>query len=124
MFSTVMLRNGDIHIINYKLLFKRGQYRTICQKRFHKNMRINTLAAGDVFPGICKKCKSSYEATIKIYREHNIQFLYNKQQLKYYSLQEYHQHNLIGPMAKHIVSMKRIWPKLNRYKNLITKNEQ
>lgn len=112
MFVVLVLRKGDIHIINYR---QSKGYRTYCSKNFSDSLMSNTFAADNTFPGICKACKDIYDDMYQSDLDQDLQMARNGVQMKYYDLLDFHRYEIEGPKAKYEDTMGKHWNKLFKY---------
>jgi hypothetical protein len=120
MFIVIMLRKGDIHIVNYRM--SNGNYRTICSKTFSKKLKLNTLAADNTFDGICSTCKHHYDEMYLSDLNVATYMARNETQLKYNNILDFNRYNIEGPQIKYEDAVgRRWWPKLVKYQRLIQK---
>lgn len=120
MFVIIMLRNGEIHIVDYRL--GNGSYRTICSKTYSKNLQMNTLAADNTFSGTCDTCKSRYDEMYLSDLNYEPRMARNETQFKYQDVLEFHRYDIDGPRVKYEDTISgQWWPKLVKYKRLIQK---
>lgn len=57
MYITVAKRSGDQHLVDFKS--HNGTYHTWCEKILQGNWAITTLAADNIYPGICQSCQEN-----------------------------------------------------------------
>lgn len=121
MFVVIMLRAGDVHIVDFTLNSGK-QYRTICSKTFSKNLKMNTLAADNTFPGTCSTCKAFYDEMYLSDLNIEPRMARNESQFRYYNLVDYHRYEMEGPTVKYEDRVfRRWWPKLIKYQRLLQK---
>jgi hypothetical protein len=121
MFAVIMLRKGDIHIVDYTINNDK-QIRTICQKQFSKKLKPNTLAADNTFPGMCKTCKAFYDEMYISDLNHDPRMARNESQFRYYHLLDAHRYEMEGPQVKFGDRVNwRWWVKLVKYQRLLQK---
>lgn len=122
MFTFLITRDGKAHIVDFYHP-PHSRYRTVCGNVYYKKQYLITLAAGNTFPGICKNCKNTYDDLYLSDLNHIPQMAHGQP----YRLQDFLEFNkagLFGPEEDYILPFKRIWGKLNKYKNLANRNRK
>lgn len=120
MILVIMNRDGQMHIFAYRQVD--GNYRTVCEKTIARTSRMNTISSDNSFSGLCDACKKQFDLAYYFNLEYNINILRNKNQLQYYTLRKYHQHEMLGPTESYsYLERKNNWPKLARLKKTLRK---
>jgi len=115
MFVVIMPQDKEMHIVSYRL--GNGSYRTICAKTFPRNMKTNTLAADDTFPGLCSYCKAYYDEMYHADLNHFPEMARNEGQWKWFGIVRFNRSNEQGPKAKYEEVLEyKIWRKLGKYR--------
>lgn len=121
MFIIVIGRSGATHIVDYQI---RDGFRSICGKVYSKSDKVNTLAADNIFDGICKTCSRIYADMYTSDLEHDPRMARNNFQQTLYSLLRYHKVNICGPQSKYSYCFGRNWVKLVKAKRALSKNNK
>ena len=121
MFVVIILRTGDIHIVDYTI--NNGKkYRTICSKTFSRNLKMNTLAADNTFLGTCATCKAFYDEMYLSDLNIEPRMARNESQFRYNNILDYNRYEMEGPRMQYEDSInRRWWPKLVKYQRLLQK---
>jgi hypothetical protein len=122
MFGIVIMRNGTIHAISYRLT--NGSYRSYCGKVLSRNLRMNTLSSSDTFDGMCRNCKSICDEVYRDELNHDLQMVRNSVQFKYYDTIEFQRLDIEGPKAQYEDLTVHHWAKLIKYQRLIQKSKK
>lgn len=122
MFVALYLRTGQIHIVSYRQ--RDGNYRTICNKTIKPIDRLNTLAADNTFPGMCRTCKSDHDSMYQADLDDDPRMARNTSQNDYIFYSKWHHGDFMGPKREYEHLVERTWYKLVRYQRLITRSKK
>jgi hypothetical protein len=114
MFTVLILRQGPIHIVNWRQ--PNGGFRTVCSKTFTRSDLMNVIAADNTFPGICSTCK---RYTDEMYQSDLDTMPRSARSRPLADVVEFNRADFLGPRAKfEDILVRRVSTKIIKYQRL------